>query len=83
MNVSLAAGKVKFTVTKLALDPTGDPIDVGNTGAGCPAPPNPPTAADLPAELSMLNLLGLGAIGLAAFRRRRDKFLTENEKAEK
>ncbi|MDM8564648.1 hypothetical protein QUF74_03250 [Candidatus Halobeggiatoa sp. HSG11] len=63
-----------ITIIDWAYDDSGAAIRVGDTGA---------VAADLPAELSMLNLLGLGAIGLAAFRRRRDKFLAENEKAEK
>ncbi|MDM8564643.1 hypothetical protein QUF74_03225 [Candidatus Halobeggiatoa sp. HSG11] len=65
---------LELNITKWAYDDSGAAIRVGDTGA---------VSADLPAELTMLNLLGLGAIGLAAFRRRRDKFLTENDKAEK
>ncbi|MDM8564645.1 hypothetical protein QUF74_03235 [Candidatus Halobeggiatoa sp. HSG11] len=82
LNVTIVGGNLEIRVSKMALDRSGDPIGVGCDRTGCPTPPNPPnppTAADLPAELSMLNLLGLGAIGLAAFRRRRDKFLTETE----
>ena len=67
---------VKLQIFEWAFDDEGCSIAVGATsgGGGCNTPP---VQANLPVELHLLNLLGLGAVGLAALRRRRDKLLVK------
>jgi hypothetical protein len=57
---------VRLTISEWAYDNSGAPICVGDTGSGCGGTPVPVPGTPL------LTLLGLGAVGLSAYRRRRE-----------
>jgi hypothetical protein len=59
-----ASPKITMNVLEWAYDDSGAAIAVGDTGAAVPAPATP-----------LLTLLGLGAMGVAAYRRRREEGL--------
>jgi hypothetical protein len=62
-------GQMRFSLLEWAFDDQGNPIRVGDTGAPAGSTPEPETA--------WLVLLGLGAAGLGAFRRRRQAALDQ------
>lgn len=67
-NFSIDDGGVRLTLSEWAWDDSGAAIGAGDTGAGGPAPvPAPATP--------LLTLLGLGAMGVTAYRRRREEGL--------
>jgi hypothetical protein len=72
---NVSATQVQLKILEWAYDDSGAAISVGDTGGGGASP----VSASLPENLAPLTLLGLGAAGLAAFRRRRDKVPAERE----
>ncbi|WP_295888450.1 PEP-CTERM sorting domain-containing protein [uncultured Thiohalocapsa sp.] len=64
-----AAPKLTMNILEWAYDNSGAPICVGDTGSGCGGTPVPVPGTPL------LTLLGLGAMGLSAYRRRREEGL--------
>lgn len=64
-----AAPKLTTNVLEWAYDNSGTRICVGDTGSGCGGTPVPNPTTPL------LTLLGLGAMGVAAYRRRRQEGL--------